>query len=211
MTHASVGGCTTGAYLIGYMATPNPLTNLARKPARTLKHVLDYSLQGSPCAAPVNQKGKVFYEEVDRLHPLSLLRPVVYPTTFSSTGFCSRVLSSRGLGHAFNFPLVVVSRLLGEPIIHPLWDRLIPLKVVDTVWSSFLVRSATAVTQFDLEYRKVANRLKLRWVPRALHGCQPCDAIFLIHGSTRRLSRRNPSRMIRMAYPPSFGTYELPW
>ena len=137
VSHAGVGGVTTGAYLVGSIGVE--LTQRVPVLQRTIRHFLNYSIRGLPHRGEEDRSR--FYYEDDRLRPLDLARSVVYRSSFSSTGVCSRALTPREIGLAFDYPLWVLPAFEKSPtlISGP------PFKVLSAVWSDFL--TITAVDQ----------------------------------------------------------------
>ena len=151
LPHAATGGVTTGAFLLGRrgIGPARLLDKTSLGLSRTLKHVIDYSIRGQP-VDPNHLRDANVYRESDRLHPLQFKKPLVFSSTFSATGFCMRELTPREIALAFDFPLwavpcVALSLLAGST------EPLVPLKIVDAAWSSFVTQPTSAgvsVTSF---------------------------------------------------------------
>ena len=140
ITHASVGGATTGAYLIGFRGLDPPAVHSELR--RTLRHVLDYSLRGMSYSAVRGLS--IYYSENDRLRSRELERPIVYHSSFSATGLCHRSLSSRELAMAFDLPTDITAGM-GELLSPEVFPSLIPFKVLEAVWTACLSATAPAL------------------------------------------------------------------
>ena len=138
VSHANLGGVTTGSYLVGartLVLPPPPFSSLKR----TIRHVLDYGVRGGVARDDRDQR---FYTELHLLSPGNLTMSVCFPSSFSATGFCARRLTPKELGLAFDLPSGVLE-VLDESLI-PLTFPLIPGKVSGAIWKGYLVSTAAS-------------------------------------------------------------------
>ena len=99
LCHRSVGGVTNARgifFLVGFEAL-----SLAADLPRSIAHVLKHGIRGTPCRKDV---GEPHYSPSDLLSIRQLVRPVVFESYFSATGWSKRPLDTSELCLAFELP-----------------------------------------------------------------------------------------------------------
>jgi hypothetical protein len=166
--------------------------------ARNIGHILDHGIRPTFLSASVaesfDSRQQDFYVSNSLLDPRYLERPVAYQTSYSSSRWGSRVLTSEELSSAFGLP----ARLsLGglEKDIFPI----VPLQVL-----SGCLNSLGGITSWVLQPLNTPSQRGL--APILLATWLPTTGKRLTLGLTSLPSLPKPPRMIIHGSPPTCGT-----